>query len=90
MPRHINPPKTIAERGGLKVHLDETANYHNGLRYRDFVNRINPKRKHKVPKAVIAEDFDVSSRTVYAWIRIYNAEQATSRPSETTRETEAA
>lgn len=76
MPRHIDPPKTIAERGGLKAYLDETAAQHNGLRYRDFTYRTNPERKHKVSKAVIAEDFGVSVGTIYSWLKIHKAEQA--------------
>ena len=78
MPRHIDPPKTIAERGGLKEYLDTTAEQHNGLKYRDFLSRINPNRKHKIPKVVIAEDFSVSARTIYSWLRLYASEQATS------------
>lgn len=78
MPRHIDPPKTIAERGGLKSYLDETATQHNGLRYRDFIYRTNPERKHKVAKAVIAEDFGVSPATIYSWLRIHRDEQTTS------------
>lgn len=77
MPRHINPPKTIAERGGLKAYLDETASQHNGLRYRDFIYRTNPERKHKVSKVVIAEDFGVSVGTIYSWLKVHKAEQAT-------------
>jgi len=75
MPRHINPPKTIAERGGLKAYLDETASQHNGLCYRDFIYRINPERKHKVSKTIIAEDFGVNVSTIYSWLNIHKTEQ---------------
>lgn len=77
MPRHIDPPKTIAERGGLETYLNATADLHNGLKYRHFLSRINPARKHKVPRSVIAEDFNVSRTTIYAWISLHETEQAT-------------
>lgn len=75
MPRHIEPPKTIAERGGLQKYLNATAKLHNGLKYRDLLSRINPNRKHKIPKVTIAEDFGVSSRTIYSWIHVHEGEQ---------------
>lgn len=75
MPRHIDPPKTIAERGGLEIYLGQTRPQHNGLNYRDFVDKIDPNRKHPLSKPQIAEDFNVSPRTIYSWIRIYRSEQ---------------
>jgi hypothetical protein len=84
MPRHIDPPKTIAERGGLEIYLNKMSVMHNGLGYKDFLHRINPNRKHKISKAAIAEDFNVSPGTIYSWLRIHRAEQAatTSHPPE--------
>lgn len=69
MPRHIDPPKTIAERG-LENYLNETAGIHNGAGYADFTHRI----RLRVPKSIIAEDFNVSKRTIYHWFKVYNAE----------------
>jgi hypothetical protein len=85
MPRHVRAPKTIAEQGGLEPYLDATAHLHNGLKYRDLMNRIRSTRKHPIPKPVIGEDFGVSSQTIYSWLRIHAKEQAardTITPSE--------
>lgn len=81
MRRDIRAPKTIAEQGGLKPYLDSTAERHNGLKYKDFAIRINPLRKHPVPKTVIAEDFGVSSATIYSWLKVYKAEKEEVIPS---------
>lgn len=77
MPRHIDPPKTIAQQGGLEAYLNATADRHNGLKYRHFMRYIRKDRKHPVPKVVIAEDFGVSTRTIYGWLKIHAAEEAT-------------
>ena len=69
MPRHIDPPKTIAERG-LENYLTDTAAVHNDLGYVDFATRISMR----VPKSIIAEDFGVSKRTIYHWFKVYNQE----------------
>lgn len=75
MPRHIAPPKSIDDWGGLEPYLDGTAEKHNGLRYKDFLSRIdNIKRKYPIPKTVAAEDFGVSPGTFYTWIRRHRAE----------------
>jgi hypothetical protein len=77
MPRHIDPPKSYDERGGLPVVLDEDAEKHNGLGYKEFVARVrqNEHRKHKIPAAAHAEDFNVSTRTWYGWLTRYKNEQ---------------
>lgn len=83
MPRHIDPPKTLKERyGTFKNYLKETAEQHNGFKYRDFLLLINPKRKHKISVAGAAETFNVSSTTWYAWLKWYREEQATLPQSE--------
>lgn len=76
MRRNIPPPKSIADYGGLQPYLNATADLHNGLKYRSFIHRINPNRKHPIPKAAIAEDFNVHRDTVYRWLAIYELEQA--------------
>lgn len=70
MPRHIDPPPTIAERG-LKNYLDQTASLHGGAGYADFINRL----QLRVPKSIIAEDFKVSKRTIYHWLKVHRQEQ---------------
>lgn len=74
MPRHINPPKSINDWGGLKPYLDATADKHNGLKHRDFLQRIRP-RKHPISKAAAAEDFNVSTKTWYDWLKRHEQEQ---------------
>lgn len=69
MPRHIDPPPSIEERG-LEPYLNETAAQHNGLGYRDFELRV----RLKVPKPVMAEDFGVSVRTIYHWLKVFKKE----------------
>lgn len=80
MPRHVPRPKSIDDWGGLKPYLNGTAEQHNGLGYRDFLTRINPKRKHPIPKPVMAEDFGVSTKTFYSWLKRHEAEQAPTSP----------
>lgn len=75
MVRHVRAPKTIAEQGGLETYLSVTSEKHNGLAYKDLMIRIRPTRKHPIPKTVIAEDFGVSTHTIYAWLRVYANEQ---------------
>lgn len=73
MPRHIDPPKTIAERG-LSNYLNETRNIHNGHGYFEFKHHM----ELKVPKRIMAEDFNVSQRTIYHWVNVY-LEETTSQ-----------
>lgn len=80
MPRHVQHPKSIQDFGGLKPYLNSTADRHNGLKYRDFKSRIDPKRKHPPSKASIAEDFGVNSRTIYSWIAIEEKSTLASLP----------
>lgn len=75
MGKGFGAPKTIAQQGGLEAYLDATADKHNGLKYKDLLIRINPKRKHPIPKVVIAEDFGVTKPTIYSWLYIHNQEQ---------------
>lgn len=69
MPRHIDPPKTILERG-FRNYLEDGRPLHNGLGYTDFVERL----RLRVSKTIIAEDFHISKRTVYYWIKVYQQE----------------
>lgn len=73
MPRHIDPPPSIKQRG-LENYLNETATNHNHLGYDAFINRISLR----VPKNIIAEDFGVVTRTIYHWLHIYE-DEATSQ-----------
>lgn len=68
-PRFIRPPKSIEQRGGIESYLNATVERHNGLGYRDWWQRVNPRRKHRVPRPVIADDFDVSKQTVHTWLK---------------------
>lgn len=70
VPRTIAPPKSIADYGGLKAYLDSTKGKHNGLGYSAFWRRVDPARKHRVPRSVVAEDFGVSTRLIYDWLKI--------------------
>lgn len=69
MARHLKPPKSIDEYGGMDPYLEATAHLHNNLVLKDLLFRLNPKRRHVVPKTVIAEDFNVTPQTIYSWIR---------------------
>lgn len=76
MPRHIDPPKTLKERyGTMRAYFKATADTHNGMVYKDFLARVNPGRKHKVPVPVAAEDFNVSPKTWYSWRKWHTEEQ---------------
>lgn len=77
--RDLPPAKSIDAWGGLKPFLDGTAEQHNGLKYKDFLSRIRP-RKHPISKATAAEDFGVSRETWYRWLRKHAAEQETTVP----------
>lgn len=77
MPRHAPKPKSINDWGGIKPYLDGTADVHHGLKFKDFKLRIDPNRKHKVPKPVAAEDFGVSTQTFYDWIKRYETQGPT-------------
>lgn len=82
MPRHIKPPKSINDWGGLEAYLDGTANKHNGLKYKDFLKRIdNSRRKYPYPKTIASEDFNVSPRTFYSWINKHTVENTGSPDS---------
>lgn len=81
MPRHIAPPKSIDNWGGLKPYLDATYEQHSGLKYRDFLYRIRP-RKHPISKATAAEDFNVSTRTWYSWLKRHDKEATSESPVE--------
>jgi hypothetical protein len=65
----ISRPKSIDDWGGVEPYLNGTRGEHNGLGYSAFKKRIDPNRKHKIPKPVIAEDFGVSKQTIYDWIK---------------------
>lgn len=69
MPRHIDPPISIAQRG-LANYLNETKDKHNNHGYFEFTHHL----KLKVPKRIIAEDFNVNTRTIYLWIKVYDKE----------------
>lgn len=66
------PLKTIAEKGGLKVHLPEQ-----GIDYLVFKQQAQAK----MPAAAIARywhnvlDKPVNSRTVSRWLKIYRQEE---------------
>lgn len=77
MPRHIDPPMSIEERG-LEPYLNETAKQHNGLSYKDFELRV----RLQVPKRVIAEDFGVVVRTIYHWLKVFKKEVISQPPAD--------
>lgn len=68
---NLPKPRSINDYGGVKNYLDapEIRAKHNDLGYKEFKQRINPNRKHKISKPAAAEDFGVSKQTFYDWIK---------------------
>lgn len=83
MPHYIKPPKTLKERYGTQqAYFLATREKHNNLTYKDFLFRINPNRKHKIPVTVAAEDFNVTTPTWYSWLEWYKDEHSTDQQEE--------
>lgn len=66
----INPQGI--KKVGLKKHLDDTREYHNGYAYDDFVKMRDPH--NTVNKVNMARIFKVDRRTIEKWINIYEEE----------------
>ena len=64
-----NPMLSI-RRIGLKKHLNDTAEKHNGYAYDDFVKMVTSE----VNVANLARVFNVDPRTVMNWLEVYQKE----------------
>lgn len=64
-------PPSIKEEG-LENYLNRTKALHNNLGYTDFAERV----RLNVPKARIADDFNVSDNTIWkTWLPLYKGLQ---------------
>ena len=67
-------PPSIRELG-LKRHLDETAQKHDGLGYADFIKQVTKPKHRRLNKTALAKLFNVDIHTMVNWLSIYEEEQ---------------
>lgn len=73
MTRQIPRPPSI-EDIGLEMYLERTKDEHNDNGYAEFVRLLTTTDEFdaRYPKSKIAHKFNVSRKTIYTWIAIYN------------------
>lgn len=69
-------PPNIKEKGGLKVHLEETKDQHKGRGYADFVRYMTSVNEfgNKYKKQDIVNAFGITWRTLYGWLAVWKEE----------------